>query len=250
MDRKEIKENVLKLIDESKEIMFLFSDSLNKSKDGYKKQSKFETSVLGYVYQSWYSKAIKIIKTILPDRLNEFNSIYLPDSKRKNLDPLNYTISDFINGFSSGLVRRDLGLKLLYNQVDILSSAIGVIESRLSDIVLELKFSLNEKEIDASKKLLASGYYRSAGAICGVILEEFLQTKIKECNKTIIKKAPTLGDIIQFSYEENVIDVGTYKKLIFLNDIRNKCDHKKSSEPTKQEIESMIFETELVISCN
>ena len=249
MELEELKKTISRLIIDSKEICFLFLDKVNENKEGYEPKSKFSTSQLGIVYQSWYSKALKIIKVVLPERVDEFIGLYLPNDKRKTLDPLNYTISDFFKGLENGLVRHSFGQRLLFNQVDILSSCIPVLDSKLNDLISNFKYTINEKELDSAKKLFRNGYYRSSGAICGVLLEDFLQTKIAENGNKSNKKNPTLGDLIQFAYEENVIDSTIYKKLLFLSDIRNKCDHKKTVDPTKEEVESLIFETEMIISC-
>ena len=248
MNELELKNIVSNLLEESKELLFLFEDELNKYEKAYKPQSKFSTSILGTVYQSWYSRSMKVVRIILPERATEFESIYLPNLKRKELEPINYTINDFINGLSNYFVSRKMGLRLLYNQVDILNATLSVIDSKLTDIVSEFKFRLNEKEIESANVLWKNGFYRSSGAICGVLLEEFLLSQIEKAGETISKKSPSLGDLIQFCYEKTLIDIALYKKLLFLADIRNKCDHKRSEEPTKDEIESLIFETKKIIS--
>ena len=38
-----------------------------------------------YSYQRWYTKALKAVGSLAPDRLQEFRAYYEPDPKRKSL---------------------------------------------------------------------------------------------------------------------------------------------------------------------
>ena len=52
-------------------------------------------------YQMWYSKALKLISLLGPDRIEEFRSYYLIDPKRKTTSAANYTIQDYIKGIGA-----------------------------------------------------------------------------------------------------------------------------------------------------
>jgi hypothetical protein len=48
-------------------------------------KSKKEFLEFGMVYQSWYSRAIKLVESLAPERLKEFSEYYLIDPKRKSV---------------------------------------------------------------------------------------------------------------------------------------------------------------------
>ena len=48
----------------------------------------------GVAYQHWYSQAYKLVESLAPERLEEFVSYYLIDSKRKIVGVGNYVIQE------------------------------------------------------------------------------------------------------------------------------------------------------------
>jgi len=63
---------------------------------------RFSSSVCNI--NSWYTRALKIVEALAPDRLDEFVSYYLPDPKRERLDAMAYRIQDFVRGVAHLLV--------------------------------------------------------------------------------------------------------------------------------------------------
>jgi hypothetical protein len=59
-------------------------------------QKKKNLLEFGSKYQSWYSRALKLVSLIGSDRLDEFRSYYLIDPKRKATNAGNYVIQDYI----------------------------------------------------------------------------------------------------------------------------------------------------------
>lgn len=51
-------------------------------------------------YESWYGESICLIKQLMPDRLNDFISLYKND-KRKEISPATYVVSDYLSGIYS-----------------------------------------------------------------------------------------------------------------------------------------------------
>ena len=97
-----------------------------------------------------------------------------------------------------------------------------------------------DSEIDAAETLAKRGFLRGAGAICGVVLEKHLKSVAKSHNLNITKKAATINDVNELLKNNNVIDVAQWRHLQFLGDIRNICDHDKSSSPTKENLDDLI----------
>lgn len=254
MTKEELKQLLTGLIKQTKDLHYLFINMIS-TKEDYKKFGKEEKEILKKYenrtfeseYQAWYSKSCIIIKRFLPDRIDEFIDQYLPQRNRKIFNASTYTISDAICGYSNSSVKPISSHSKLMIQFEILKSVDSLINSKINDIVEMLEFNVFEKEIESARKLHKNKYYRAAGAICGVILEKHLLNLLNKNNLKNSKKDPSINDLNQLLYNENIFDSTKYKFLIYLGDIRNKCDHNKTNDPTKEEVMELIEGTEKVI---
>ena len=70
-------------------------DKLNEMLKELKKQvaGSFEKN-----YQNWYTEAHAVIRQIIPDRAQEFESIYRGDNKRRNINATTFNIQDWLTG--------------------------------------------------------------------------------------------------------------------------------------------------------
>ena len=234
--REELKKELKGLIDEVSKLSGLAA----KSKD---------TSILsfGTAYQSWYTRALKIVEVLANDRLEEFIGYYKIDPKRKERNAQNYVIQDFIMGIGAreDYMKRPLwdtnnatAIKV-YNQLQILQSLQTRIDSVLSDVQGSLLSELQDKELETAEKLLKINV-RAAGSLAGVILENHLQKILKNHHITVIKKNPTIADMNELLKNNNIYDLTTWRKVQYLVDIRNLCSHKKGREPTMEEVRELI----------
>ena len=196
-------------------------------------------------YEAWYSEAYSIIKTLLPHRLDDFSICYKND-KRKETSALTYTLSDYLLGVNAkdGLGREVFGpsaaIPKFLIQVGILEAVNQKFQSTLFDIEEILQADLFDNELEAASELNNKGFYRSAGALAGVVLERHLsQVTIKHSLKPK-KKKPTINDFNELLKGNQIIDIPTWRKIQVLADIRNKCDHAGTSEPKKEDIEELI----------
>jgi hypothetical protein len=225
-----------------------------------KEQEKFIAKLPKFneKYQEWYSEAKVIIKLILPDRLEDFVKYYEVSSKRKNMkdiDGTNYVITDALNGLE--IHRADYDKTLIAGkiyafpkfeqQLAILKSINQRFESSLFDIKQLLKADLFDSELEASKHLNKNRFARAAGALAGVVLESHLSQVCQNHSLTITKRDPSISDYYTILYNNQVIDIQTFRKIQYLADIRNNCDHKKRQEPTKEDIDELIVGVEKII---
>jgi hypothetical protein len=198
-------------------------------------------------YQSWYTRALPVVRQLLPERYQEFQEQYKLD-KRKQIDSLTYTISDYLIGFR---VTRDYFNEEVVNhlnifvakfncQIDILRSALKRIDSILADIKGVLEARLFDNELDTATELLQKGHLRAAGALAGVTLESHLSTICSNHNITLKKKEPTISDFNEALKENGTLDIANWRLVQRLGDIRNLCVHKKDREPTREEVDELI----------
>lgn len=141
---------------------------------------KEEEKQFHYDYQSWYTKALKAVASIAPDRHAEFRGYYEVDPKRKSLGYGTYVIRDYLKGVRPGgynhqdFDTRAQVLKCFLNQLTILSALTARIDSVLSDIEGELYAEIQDGEVAVARQLIKISA-RAAGALMGVLIEGHLQ---------------------------------------------------------------------------
>lgn len=197
-------------------------------------------------YDLWYSKALNVVKNILPDRKEDFILLYKND-KRKDLNASNYTIFDALKCVARGeAIYPAIAITNLIQQKSILKACLEKFDTKIYNIQAVLQADIFDSELDSARYLLKNGFLRASGAICGVILEKHL-SKVCDDNKIkISKKEPTLSTYND-ALKDNVYDTMEWRRMQRLGDLRNLCDHDKKKEPTKEEVEELILGTDRVI---
>jgi len=190
-------------------------------------------------YQDWYSSCCALLeRNYDKERTSEFKSEY--EKKIKTIISANYITIDteytFIDSFE--------------HQASILNALPLYLEHRLSDIELTVASILMDDEILEAEYLLKKGFIRAAGALAGVVLERHLkmmcdknEPKLKYPKNATISK---LNDILK---DKNLMDMAEWRKIQYLGDIRNKCDHDMKVEPNKEEVADLISKVKELIHC-
>ena len=126
-------------------------------------------------YQSWYTRALPVVKLIIPDRYSEFTDLYKLE-KRRTIDAMTYTISDYLLGITvtRGIYKEPVidpyasFTMKFQHQILILRSCSDRLNSALSDIRSVLQAELFDEELEAASELLSKGHIRPAGVLAGV----------------------------------------------------------------------------------
>lgn len=203
-------------------------------------------------YNSWYNESLSLIRQLMPERLEDFIAYY-KQPKRKSLTYETYTISDYLvnlmayDGWGKELFKSSTIIYKYEQQFQILKSLETRFNSSLYDIKQLLQADLFDSEIDAAKELCKKGFYRAAGAICGVVIEKHLSEVCIQREIKVSKKNPVINDYNQLLKDNDVIDTPTWRYIQRLGDLRNLCDHKKTEEPTEDNIKDLIEGTDKVI---
>lgn len=203
-------------------------------------------------YNSWYNEALAVIRQLLPDRFNDFIAYYKLD-KRKEITHETYTISDYL----IGIIEVKKGYQIVVDtkavvfkfqqQKSIVDSLKDRFNSSLFDIKQLVQADMFDSEIDAAKELNKKGFQRAAGAICGVVIEKHLHGVCETRGIAITKKNPAINDYNELLKNNDVIDTPTWRLIQRLADLRNLCDHNKTEEPTKENINDLIDGTDKII---
>jgi hypothetical protein len=204
-------------------------------------------------YEPWYSEAMALIKQLLPDRLDNFRSLYEKPKGRRILDNENYVIQDFMQGLEA--TRPDgtvvagpkAALAKYRQQLGILRAAERRFDSSLFEIRQLVQADLFDSEIDASRELLKNKFIRAAGAVAGVVLEGHVKQVCDDHNVKVRKANPTISVLNDAMREAEVIDVPQWRFIQHLADIRNLCDHNKAREPTAEQVQDLIDGTAKVL---
>lgn len=194
-------------------------------------------------YEHWYSEALPLVRQLLPDRLGDFVRLYEKPKSRKDIDFESYRIEDACKGLRSsfgGTVRADQSsaIPLLNQQIAIVEAIKRRFVSSLFDIKQLVQADLFDSELDGAKELLKNNFFRAAGAMAGVVLEGHLKQVCD--NHGLPKKSGTIGVLNDTLKAAAVIDLPQTRHIQFLGDLRNKCSHKNSAEPTTEEIDDLI----------
>ena len=229
---------------------------LKSRKTNNKKRSANYRNLFEKKYQNWYTISISVIQQIIPQRLNEFENLYLADPKRKITNHSTYSIQDWINGYRlfSMIVPDDydsddidIVISKFITQINILESASERFKNSLFEIRNVAQAELFDSEIDAAKDLLKNGFIRPAGIIAGVLLEKYLN-EVWENNKIkVCKKNPSISDYNDLLKNNNIYEIPQWRTIQWLGDVRNLCGHNKNGEPTKDNVLDLINGVEKVI---
>lgn len=196
-------------------------------------------------YQAWYSKAIRSLAVLAPDRLSEFRSYYEIDPKRKSLGYGTYVIQDWFKGVAPSRVHYpdfDSVAQVkagILNQYTILNGVSVRAESILANIEGELFGELEDNELEAARALLSVSI-RAAGVLAGVLLETHLAYVCRSHAISFRKKNPTIGDFSGALKDANSLSLPDWRKISYLADIRNMCAHKKEKDPSRDQVVELI----------
>lgn len=128
--------------------------------------------------------------------------------------------------------------------VDAQLAIVKAVEARFSSALFEIRqlvqADLFDSELDAARSLLDHGYGRAAGAMAGVVLEHHLAEVCNAHQVAISKKNPTIADFNEALKSAGAIEVSQWRYIQHLADIRNKCDHKKSADPSPAEVTDLV----------
>jgi hypothetical protein len=197
-------------------------------------------------YEAWYSECLVLLRQVLPDRVDNFISLYEKPKSRKAIEYGNYVIQDYMQGLhvknwdDSIKVDRSAALPQFRQQCAILNAAKVRFESSIFEIRQLVQADLFDSEIEAARELHKNKFSRAAGAVAGVVLEKHLRQVCDDHGIKLTKKHPGISDLNEALKANSVVDIPQWRHISMLGDIRNLCDHSKEKEPTSSQILDLI----------
>ena len=191
-------------------------------------------------YQSWYTRSLRVVQQLLPERVAEFTTLY-EDERRKSITAATYSIADYLRGLiPHGYDQQQRVAHRFEQQYRILESARTRLNDVLSNIQGLLQVDLLDSELDAADELLKAGHLRAAGTLAGVVLERHLAKVCSSRGITSRKVKSTLADWNDMLKDAGVYDLPPWRGIQRLTDIRNLCAQAKDRDPTKDEVDELI----------
>lgn len=194
-------------------------------------------------YQIWYLKGELLIKGYLSNRKDEFIGEYdeiiclLQLWKDWAKVDVHYIIKEFTDRFDM--------------QRNLLLSLPKVFEIKNLELRKTISADLVESELDEAELLLEHDFIRAAGAAAGVALERYLKTLCETSTPPVpYNKKDTINPLASKLRNAGHLSETERKKIEYLGDIRNKCDHSKEEEPTKEEVKELIRKTKEFLGTN
>ena len=201
-------------------------------------------------YEEWYSEAKALVRQLLPDRFDDFIRRYEKPKTRKEITFENYRIEDYLQRLTVTrgwdkvtVVDTSAAIPHFCQQLEIVKAISKRFESSLFDIRQLVQADLFDSETDAAEALIKAGFYRAAGAVCGVVLEKHLGQVCINHGITFRKKHLTIADYNDALKSNQVIDTPTWRSIQHLGDIRNLCDHNNGVDPTKEQVKDLLAGT-------
>ncbi len=253
MDRKTIKDELGNLINEGYYIYFAsvaFHDNNffvdHPEHDEYSQE--FAMEAVAKVdnphgdYYNWYDKACRLVRRCLPERLENFESLYndyiqvwLMKSKDSQVE--NNAFSLFESGFRT--------------QRRIIESIAKNFDNPLFNLERDIHHEIYKSEMDIAKDIQAKGHLKIAGAVAGVIIEAHLKTLVAKKDlptPTQNNRRPTMDDYNNALRKDNTYDIATWRLIQRCGDIRNDCAHSNQDKPTPIETNDIIRAAEQIIA--
>jgi hypothetical protein len=210
--------------------------------------------VFAQEYQIWYSAAQAVIRQFLPGRLQDFINLYEQPKGRKEIRPDNYVIEDYLKkviittGFDKKIIASPPdAIAVFQQQVNILNAVFDRLDNSLFEIRQVLQAELLDQELQVARQLAKGQFIRSAGALCGVILEKHFNELCHVHHIKVSKKNMLIKDYNELLKKHEVYAFETWRFIQYLGDLWDLSCRNKKEMPTSDEVNDLIDGTEKLI---
>ena len=197
-------------------------------------------------YHEWYSGALALVEGNMPSRANEI--IALHEGVKGTKTDLVPTIQLLQSASMTFELQIKISLNISHMQ-SVVASIPAYMDARLYDVELAVAQAYVRDELSEATVLLKSGFVRAAGGIAGVLLERHLKLLCDRSSPQIkYNKSVGISKLNDILKDAGVYDIVQWRKVQWMGDIRNSCDHVRTAEPRNVDISDLINEAGKFIS--
>ena len=204
-------------------------------------------------YQEWYSAALELMGQLLPDRLEEFASLYRSSAGSA---PGALSIADILSTptassergpglseiFDPAVPRRSF-LHLFDYQLAILASARSL---QPTAPLQPREMALLLAELGAARRLLKAGHRRLAGMLAGLVLRHYLESEADRQELGVDGKV-SLIELVASLGSNSLFDAPHWRTLNRLAGLADRCGQATGRAPTRAQVGRLIGGTEDVL---
>ena len=188
-------------------------------------------------YQSWYSRALPLMKQLAPDRYAEFQSFYLVDPRYPWGDTDAYVIQGYFRGKDSDAAA-EAAARCFKNQLAILKSVADRLSWMSLDTEDQAERGLQLDLLETARDLIKVDE-RAAGALAGTILEAYLKKLAAKHKVKLRKQSLSSAELVEALKTAKVLDVPAWSQCTWLTHIHARC-LKEGEAPTKLQVRDLI----------
>ena len=190
-----LKEEVEALIEQGTLLLYAMGKDLNLSEETRKRLKDLDLQLPDFrnEYETWYSESLRIVRQIIPERLEDFVKQYKDEKRKSIISNSSYAIYDYLIHVKTRFVGYGDAVPKMQNQLSILKSSRKRFASSLFDIKKLLQADLFDSELESAKELCKNKFVRAGGAVAGVVLEKHLEHVCQQHNATPQRKNHTIS---------------------------------------------------------
>lgn len=186
-------------------------------------------------YQKWYSMSLTLISEFIPSKITEFTSVYEKQGYWGGMGVFNLIRFDTLipSDGKRGKIEIINEFRYLFEiQRSIILSVPDVAKINENSLREIISANFVDREIEEAEYLYHKKFYRCAGALAGVALEQYLRML---CNKYGLEyqKKDTIEPLVRKLYENKKIEIEQLKNIQHLATIRDLCDHPSDIDANK-----------------
>ncbi|HEY3645423.1 MAG TPA: hypothetical protein VGM16_08805 [Gammaproteobacteria bacterium] len=200
-------------------------------------------------YQSWYSRALPLMKQLALDRYAEFQSFYVVDPRYPWGDTSSYVIQDYFRGrvfLSDEHDPIEKTARCLRNQLAILKSVSDRVGWAEMDTDEQTQRGLQLDFLETARHLMGVDE-RSAGALAATVLEGWLKKLAAKHRLKFRKQTPLLREYIDALHAAKVFDIPVHAQATWLAEISDRS-RAGGEAPTKLQVRDLIDGARWLIS--
>jgi len=197
-------------------------------------------------YHEWYSGSIALVDGNMPVRASELLVLHEGlKGARGAPTPMVRLLESYRMDFHTQLAMASR----IGQMQSVVASIPAYMRARSHDIELVVAQAYVRDELSEAELLLKSSFTRAAGGIAGVLLERHLKL-VCDRHHPPIKYSKTVGiaklnDLLK---NAGVYDVPQWRRVQWMGDVRNNCDHFCSTDPRKEDVADLIKEVRRCVS--